>query len=225
MFKSQKRPIVVPQSEHARMAGILASLWGNELFDRPAMDFQSFIKGVTFHDRGYSQLDYDAIGEVAPERWLAIQRQGISQDAGDAAANAVALLHMKRLVDRSGSEAPYDELVALAEQRIADSVARTSLPRAAFEWADKITNWCDDVAFDFSMETRFHQAGSVCTRVDSADTVTIEYDLRPEGVIAVRPWPFSVESYSGFIIGYEIEGYPERLEPVLMPFTLTPWEE
>ena len=114
------------------MAGILASLWGNDLFDRPAMDFQSFIKGVTFHDRGYGPLDYDPIGEVAPERWLTIQRQGITQEADDATANVIALLHMKRLVDRSGSEAPYDELVALARDpgarrtagtRVADHVA------------------------------------------------------------------------------------------------------
>jgi len=225
VFKSKKRALAIPQSEHARMAGILASLWGNDLFDRPAMDFQSFIKGVTFHDRGYGPLDYDPIGEVAPERWLEIQRKGITQEVDDAVANVIALLHMKRLVDRSGSEAPYDELVALAERHIAESVEKSGLPREAFEWADKITNWCDDVAFDFSMETHYHEAGNVCTRIDSPDTVAIEYDLAPDGVIAVRPWPFSVPSYSGFIIGYEIEGYPERLEPVLMPFFLTPWEE
>ncbi|MBE0691011.1 MAG: hypothetical protein IH587_12910, partial [Anaerolineae bacterium] len=174
---------------------------------------------------GYGQLDYDPIGEVDPETWLAIQRRGITQGADDATSNAISLLHMKRLVDRSGSAQPYDDLVALAEQQIANSVASTGIEREAFDWADKITNWCDDVAFDFSMETHLHQAGNVCTRVDSLDSVTIEYDLRPDGVIAVRPWPFSVESYSGFIIGYEIEGYPERLEPVLMPFYLTPWPD
>ncbi|MCA9911303.1 MAG: DUF3891 family protein, partial [Anaerolineae bacterium] len=167
MFKSQKRPIVVPQAEHARFAGILASLWGNADFDRPALDFQSFIKGVTFHDRGYGQLDYYPLGEVDRETWLSIQRRGILLSADDAISNVVSLLHIKRLLQNSGTAQPTDDLVALADEQIAASIGKSGLAREAFEWADKITQWCDDVAFDFSFEANVHRSPQVYARTDS----------------------------------------------------------
>ena len=74
MFRSRRRPVVFPQAEHARLAGTIALAWGNDQFARPALPFDAFVRGVTLHDRGYGQLDADGIGEVPPDRWVAIQR-------------------------------------------------------------------------------------------------------------------------------------------------------
>jgi len=68
MFKSKLRPIVIPQSEHAKLAGTLALLWGNTSFDLPETDWLSFIAGVGLHDRGYGYLDTSAIDEMPFER-------------------------------------------------------------------------------------------------------------------------------------------------------------
>ena len=57
MFQSKIHPLVVPQHEHSRMAGTLAALWGNTSFDGPPILLDSFVKGVTFHDRGYGTFD------------------------------------------------------------------------------------------------------------------------------------------------------------------------
>ena len=65
MFKSKTRPLVLPQSEHARLAGLLAYHWGNADFDRPALDFASFVKGVAEHDRGYGVYDNAPIDGVS----------------------------------------------------------------------------------------------------------------------------------------------------------------
>src|SRR5436190_17322232 len=61
MFKSKRRQIVIPQSEHLRLVGSLAMLWGNADFDLPPVEHVSMIAGMALHDRGYGQLDNSAI--------------------------------------------------------------------------------------------------------------------------------------------------------------------
>ena len=69
MFKSKKRAITIPQSEHARLAGYLAYHWGNADVAPPPLDRVAFASGVTNHDRGYGHLDSMAIGEVDDAIW------------------------------------------------------------------------------------------------------------------------------------------------------------
>jgi len=64
MFKSKRRPIVIPQSEHQRLSGTLALLWGNADFDRPQMPPDSLLTGIGLHDRAFGYLDTFAIGEI-----------------------------------------------------------------------------------------------------------------------------------------------------------------
>jgi len=52
MFKSRKRSITIPQSEHARLSGFIARFWGNEQVDPPPVGKEAFTLGVTLHDRG-----------------------------------------------------------------------------------------------------------------------------------------------------------------------------
>ena len=69
MFKSKTRSIIIPQSEHGRLSGILASLWGNESFDRPAFNFAAFVEGVILHDWNYGLIDTLSIMEADEEEW------------------------------------------------------------------------------------------------------------------------------------------------------------
>ena len=77
MFRSKRRDVVIPQSEHSRMTGMLAYHWGNDDFDKPP-HFDSFVLGASLHDRGYGEYDNDPIGGVPAERWLAIQQRGVN---------------------------------------------------------------------------------------------------------------------------------------------------
>ena len=67
MFKSKRRQIVIPQSEHLRLVGALAMLWGNEDFDIPPVERVSMVAGMGLHDRGYGHLDNSAIGEMSED--------------------------------------------------------------------------------------------------------------------------------------------------------------
>jgi len=221
MFKSKKRPVIVTQAEHGRLSGILASLWGNEHFDRPAMNFESFVLGVTFHDRGYGMTDNAPIGEADPKEWREIQRLGIINGFNDdPIANIVALMHIKRLLRWMNDE----ELVDLARQQIRQSLIKTDVPKSAFEWADHITRLCDNMSFDFSFEANLQEPVEVFPRVNSDEMVTIYHRLEDDGTLYVKPWVFSVESYSGFVTGYNADTYPDKLDPVYMPFKLLPDE-
>ncbi len=219
MFKSKKRPVIVTQAEHGRLSGILASLWGNDNFDRPAMNFESFVLGVTFHDRGYGLVDNAPIGEADPAEWREIQRLGIVNGfTDDPVANIIVLMHIKRLLTWMNE----DEFVELAHQYIRQSLIKTDVPQSMFEWTDHITRLCDEISFNFSFEANLQKPAELYPKLDSDETVTIYHRLTDDGTIYVKPWVFSVDSYSGFITGYNANTYPDTLEPVYMPFKLLP---
>lgn len=222
MFKSRQREIVTPQLEHARFTGELAYLWGNEEFNRPKLPFDAFVKGVTLHDRGYDPLDNDPIGDVPRERWLAIQQQGIERRCEDPIADIVALLHVRRLVSWNADLTDAESTMARADKRINQRLTETNFTRADFEWADHITNFVDSLAFIFAFEVIRERTLPVAPRVDSDATVDVTFHVGENGDIRVDPWVFSVESYRGFVLGYQAEGYPERLEPEIIPFHIHP---
>ncbi len=214
MFQSKIRDIVIPQYEHARLAGLLAALWGNDDFDRPAIESDSFVTGVTFHDRGYGPIDNNPIGSGPTEQWLAIQQRGIEIRYADPAADTLALMHVRRLL--AGEDTPERLILGeKADARIAERMAESPYSAAQFRWADRLTWFCDMASFDFCFEEPNERRRMVYSRLDDFDS-GVEIDLRLEagGIIRMAPWPLSVPKVDSFIVGYEALGYPERLEPV-----------
>ena len=59
-------------------------------------------------------------------------------------------------------------------------------------------------------------------RNDRDEEVTVGYRIA-DGAVQVDPWPFSVGSYAGYLVGYQLDGYPTVLEPVVMPYQLAGW--
>jgi len=59
VFRSKGRPIVIQQYEHGRLAGTMASFWGNQEFERLLVDFGAFsaheFQGIII---GYCQIGY-----------------------------------------------------------------------------------------------------------------------------------------------------------------------
>lgn len=217
MFKSKLRPITIPQSEHARLAGILAYLWGNNQIAPPPLDQSAFAMGVTWHDRGYGLLDTMAIGEVDEPIWLATQRRGLETCLTNPIADTVALMHIRRLL--SYNEKPESEpVIALAEQHITNNIQNTPYTRTIFEQADTITNMLDSIAFAFSFEAPTQLEKSVFSH---GGYVSIQVEINA-GHITLDPWALAVPEVRGFIMGYQLSGYPDHLQPVLVEFTVLP---
>ena len=221
MFKSKKRPIVICQREHARLAGVMAAHWGNEQFDLPTIPFDTFVKGVTFHDRGYRVLDNDPIGEIDDDTWLNIMRAGIDWRFDDAIADIMVLMHSKRLLVKHDTHG-RNELAALATEKIEQRLAECDFSLDTFAWIDRITAFCDSVAFNFAFGNYALKTVMVYSKSGTTEKIDIHYSINSNGEINISPWPFSVDHLSGFVIGYELDGYPDKLEPVTVPWKICP---
>jgi uncharacterized protein DUF3891 len=210
VFRSETRPVVYPQLEHSRLAGAIAAAWGNDEISRPPLPFDSFVRGVAEHDRGYGELDDDPIGGVAEERWLDIQRRGLAIRDGDAVVDVVAAFHIRRLVGDEGSElrrAAAGEFDGIVAERLETA----GVARADAEAADVVTNLCDRIAFDLSCET------------ETSGTVGgFTYTTSRDGVATIAPWPLGERELDVTVTGYEADGYPRELRPLPRTFRVRP---
>jgi hypothetical protein len=199
MFRSTRRAIVFSQLDHSRFAGALALAWR----DRPPLPFDSFVAGVALHDRGYGEHDDDDLETVADDRWLEIQRAGYAPRGDDPVADLVVALHVRRLIGEP-RDPPLEEL----RPRLYDAAGVDEDAAAA---ADRITNVCDRIAFEFCFE-----------RAAEGDVRGFAYALDGYGAIRLDPWPFAVPRLVGIVPAFAADGYPQRLEPVVVPFDLKP---
>lgn len=221
MFKSKHRPLNITQYEHGRLAGMLAQHWGNEQFDRPALDQSSFVQGVALHDWHYGLVDEVAIGEASEAEWLTMVRRGVAQTFADPDTDIVTKLHLKRLLQgRDGAE--IEALIAQIEAHIVSRLGETEFSRQQFEWADRITAFCDMLAFFFVFEAFGDYEQTVYAKRDSNEESRLTYSISKGGAVMVDPWPFAGPSLSGVIIAFERAGYPEKLVPQAIPYQLKP---
>ena len=166
----------------------------------PNVSFESFVLGVATHDRGYGELDEDAIGNITPERWLEIQMPAVEPQA-DPIADLVVAMHVQRLADN------FTPLDAHVPERLADA----GVDPGAAAAADKVTELCDRIAFDFCFEAP-----------SSGRVGEIDYTLDAEGSTTLDPWPLAVDELTETVVGYRADGYPKRLEAVERTFRLRP---
>lgn len=199
MFRSRRRPIVFPQADHARFAGSLALAWS----ERPPLPFESFVRGVADHDRGYGEHDVADIDTVDDATWIAIQRSGFAPRGDDAVVDLVAALHVRRLLSRNDPAA-----TAEADAIIESLLPQTGITREQADAADAITNVCDVISVEFCFEAPSER------NVRGFHTV-----VDGEGRITVDPWPFRLVELTGLVTAFEADGYPKRLVPVVVPFT------
>jgi hypothetical protein len=103
MFISKRRPVVTPQSEHLKLVGTLAMVWGNAEFDIPPIERASMIAGMGLHDRGYGYLDNHPIGGMDDSEWFEIARRGFYMECSDMVADTIVKYHIRRLASHDNS--------------------------------------------------------------------------------------------------------------------------
>src|SRR4051794_28902073 len=202
VFRSKRRAVVYPQAEHGRMAGAIAASWRRDEIPLP---FESWVRGVTLHDRGYGELDDDELLAIPPDRWAGeIQTRGYRERSGDDVADLVVALHIRRLI---GDDLDHPARAALARE-IDDALGEVSDEART---ADRATEVCDGIAFAFCFEVPTSATiGGVTVNYDGAERVTLD------------PWPLAVPSLRGVVGGFRADGYPERLEPVVTLYAVEP---
>lgn len=207
MFRSPSG-VIVPQAEHGRMAGSIAAVWG---LPQP-LPFESLVRGVTLHDRGYGELDNDQIGAVEPERWVEIQRRGFAERSGDAVVDLLVALHIRRLI----GDDEHPARVALAgelDEALPGLRTAAGVDEEQARVADGVTEVCDRLSFVFcSGEAESGEVRGIRYRYDGAETIALE------------PWPLAVPWLCSVVGGFTAEQYPERLVPVVELFRVEPAE-
>lgn len=214
MFISRERAALVPQSEHQRIAGILAKHWGNETFSLPPINRDSFILGVATHDRAFGHLDTAALGQISEEDRVVQVDEWLNTAYEDPEAELIVLLHVRRLMNTPERQALYRKL----DTRIQQIVSDRDLGLTLYDQADTITDFCDLIAFDFSFESDISRTVSVYQDPDTKTDIT--YKLS-KGKVTLDKWPFNVPKIEGYILGYQQDGYPENLQPVILDFEVT----
>jgi hypothetical protein len=217
MFRSRRREVVFPQSEHAALSAALAAAW-SEAFAPVRLPRDGFLRGVALHDRGYEDHDADEIGRMERARWLEIQERGFApQD--DPVVDLVVALHVRRLVS-GGTDHGARRLLAAMDDALPALVAAAGARPDDAAAADRITNLCDRIAFDFCLE----EAASGGVDVVAADEtpIRVTYALDGDGTIELDPWPLAVPTVPGGIVGYRAAGYPTVLDAVPTPFLVRP---
>jgi hypothetical protein len=218
VFKSKRRPIVTPQSEHLKLVGTLAMLWGNEDLDFPPIERTSMIAGMGLHDRGYGYLDNHPIGGMEDSEWFPIARRTFYMSCSDVVADTIVKYHFRRLAshdDSVGRKSLTDEF----SNAIDEHLKRHNLSKALYNRIDRITNLCDSLSFSFCFDVPASGEISIFPRNGEDTEVTVEYHVK-DGVISAALWPFSVDRYEGYLVAYKSGGYPETLDPVILPFML-----
>jgi hypothetical protein len=218
MFKSKRRPIVIPQSEHLRLVGALAMLWGNDDFDSPPVERNSMIAGMGLHDRGYGLLDTSAIGEMSEAEWQGIARRSFSMVNSDFVADTIIKYHVRRLTSYSNT----DERKAMTTEFslvINEQLRSHNLLKEIFDRMDRITELTDTISFAFCFDIPESGTVLIFSRNGDDSEVSVGYRVENE-IIRAAPWPFSVNRYDGYILAYPWDGYPERLDPFILPYRL-----
>ena len=218
MFRSRRREIVFPQREHARFAAAIAGAW-SDAFVPIRLPRERFVRGVAEHDRGYVEHDADEIGELPAGRWLAIQERGFAATHDDAVVDLVVGLHVRRLVS-SGRDRGTSSVLAAMDAEVPALVRAAGVSAADARAADRVTDLCDRISFDFCLEEP--ASGSVeVVRADGAKTA-VRYVLDGHGAVTLEPWPLAVERLTGTLQAFSAERYPDDLEPVPTPFVIQP---
>ena len=218
MFKSKRRPIVTPQSEHLKLVGTLAMLWGNDDFELPPIAHESMILGMGTHDRGYGYLDNHPIGGMDDSEWFPVARRTFTMPCSDVVADTIVKYHFRRLASHDQS-AGRKALTAEFTAALDEHLEAHNLSKELFDRIDRITNLCDSLSFSLCFDVPASGEISIFPRNGEDKEVAVKYHVEG-GVISADPWPFSVDSYEGYLLAYQSDGYPEQLDPVILPFLL-----
>ena len=223
MFTSKVRNVVIPQVNHAYLAGILAFHWGNQDYDKPKLSFDSFVKAVGNHHFGYGFLDTINFLELGDEGIVDVFKKDCEATLEDPLSELIIKFHNMRLIKGRLSRIPSDiiqKYLKELESQIEKDLSKTNVPKEDFLWIDRLVDVCDRISFEFCFESPVTTKKSVYKKLEDKEQVDIEYKIEPNGVIKVSPWPFSKTEITGYIQGYKSKAYPSKLEPVNVPFRL-----
>lgn len=213
MFVSKRNSVVYPQSEHLKLATVVANHWGNDEFAKPPVPFESFIKAVSSHDSGYGHYDTSTIGEQNEDGIVRLWSRCTDQKLNDPYAEIIIKRHFMRLTSIYPS---FPKLVAFHDQlenEVSDLYKKHELDKHIFDVTDTIMNVCDAIAFSFCREETATRELKIYTDTNEDNMVTLSYSIDQNHTIRIDPYPLDEALITGAITAYDQKEYPKVLLP------------
>lgn len=152
-------------------------------------------------------------------------RDDFNVQMSDREAELINMFHQFRLVSKRLKTKPSEKFEKLQkdfEIGIENKLTSSKYSKDDFLWADRITNLCDRISFNFSFGEDIVEPISVYPKVGSDEKIEIRQLLRDKSTIELDSWPFSSKEIRNVVIAYENENYPKLLKTVLLEFRLLP---
>lgn len=213
MFISKRNNVVYPQSEHVKLAVVIAEHWGNDEFSKPPVPFESFTKAVARHDDGYGHYDTSGVGLQTEDAIERIWRRCTSQNLNDHFAEIIIKRHFMRLASKHST---FSRLVALhteLEQELAGLYKQHELDPHMFDVTDTTMNVCDAIAFSVCFEEAATRQLNVYADASDENPLNMTYSVDENHTICIDPYPLSEALITGTIIAYDQKEYPKVLLP------------
>jgi hypothetical protein len=224
MFIHKSKPLIVPQRNHAHLAGNLAAYWGNDKFDLPIIPLETVVKGITFHQNGYDLIDVKPVKQMTDDELVEVFKNDFYVDLQDNDAELINMFHQYRLVSGRVETDQSQVFVALKNEfRKAMDVklAKSQFSENDFLWANRITHLCDKLSFNFCFGNESPEKVELFQSVISTETITSVHVLE-ESTIHLDPWPFSTDKIISAVVAYEKDDYPNTLMPQLLTLSASP---
>lgn len=221
MFRSICRPVVIPQSEHCRLAGLIAGLWGNQDFEVPELGRQRLSFAVLAHDQCYGKLDTLEVGKASVEQWVACRRRGLQKHFGDRAVDILVAMHTKRLA-KLNRAALCRSLEIEAESKVQRLLSDAELPRSRYEAIYTVFSLCDTLSYHFCLEALTAGSLDVYRNFTPPTKVKVFFQILRNGHISINPWPLCDDCLSGTLEAFSEEGYPLTAKAIKVPFMIAP---
>jgi hypothetical protein len=136
----------------------------------------------------------------------------------DTIADVITRHHLLRLVSARDSDGRR-RLTQEMRRSLDEQVEKAGLDAELFHRIDRMTQLCDTISFYFCREEP--SQGRVEVWPDYAGTKATYVEYRVSGSdISLDPWPLSSEAYEGYILGYRAEGYPQRVDGLIVPYVV-----
>jgi hypothetical protein len=126
---------------------------------------------------------------------------------------------VRRLVS-SGEDEPSRRVLDAMDEALPRLLRAAGVSPEDAGAADRITDLCDRVSFDFCLEAP--DAGEVEVLRADGSPVTVSYSVDGPGTVMLDPWPLEPPALAGTVLGYASGAYPDVLEPVPTPFSVQP---
>jgi hypothetical protein len=136
----------------------------------------------------------------------------------DVIADTIIKYHIRRLASYSDAET-RKAMVAEFSQAIEEQLKLHKLSKQVFDRMDRITELTDNLSFALCFDVPDSGEVSIFPRNGEDKEVAVKYQVE-NGVIHAAPWPFSINEYKGYIFAYPLDGYPERLDPIILNYRL-----